>query len=39
MKDMNDFAAVNKIYEEFFGTHKPARYVRLCPLLPLRLTL
>ncbi|KAI0317248.1 Endoribonuclease L-PSP/chorismate mutase-like protein [Amylostereum chailletii] len=25
MKDMNDFAAVNKIYEEFFGEHKPAR--------------
>ncbi|KAI0033853.1 translation initiation inhibitor [Vararia minispora EC-137] len=25
MKDMNDFVAVNKIYEEFFGQHKPAR--------------
>lgn len=22
---MNDFAAVNKIYESFFGDHKPAR--------------
>ena len=27
MKDMNDFVAVNKIYEEAFGEHKPARYV------------
>ena len=25
IKDMNDFAAVNKIYAEFFGGHKPAR--------------
>lgn len=25
VKDMNDFGKVNKIYEEFFGTHKPAR--------------
>ncbi|KZV59534.1 translation initiation inhibitor [Peniophora sp. CONT] len=25
MKDMNDFVAVNKIYEEAFGEHKPAR--------------
>lgn len=25
MKDMNDFATVNKVYEEFFGDHKPAR--------------
>lgn len=25
MKDMNDFVAVNKIYEAFFGEHKPAR--------------
>ena len=25
IKDMNDFAAVNKIYAEFFGSHKPAR--------------
>ena len=22
---MNDFAVVNKIYEEAFGSHKPAR--------------
>lgn len=22
---MNDFATVNGIYEEFFGSHKPAR--------------
>ncbi|VDC04261.1 unnamed protein product [Peniophora sp. CBMAI 1063] len=25
MKDMNDFVAVNKIYEAVFGEHKPAR--------------
>jgi 2-iminobutanoate/2-iminopropanoate deaminase len=25
MKDMNDFAEVNKIYEDFFSGHKPAR--------------
>ncbi|EIM83194.1 YjgF-like protein [Stereum hirsutum FP-91666 SS1] len=25
MKDMNDFVAVNKIYESAFGEHKPAR--------------
>ncbi|KAI0066725.1 translation initiation inhibitor [Artomyces pyxidatus] len=25
LKDMNDFGAVNKIYEDFFGEHKPAR--------------
>lgn len=25
VKDMNDFGKVNKVYEEFFGTHKPAR--------------
>jgi 2-iminobutanoate/2-iminopropanoate deaminase len=24
---MNDFAAVNTVYAEFFGEHKPARYV------------
>ena len=27
MKDMNDFVAVNKIYEAAFGEHKPARSV------------
>ncbi|KAI0275457.1 Endoribonuclease L-PSP/chorismate mutase-like protein [Gloeopeniophorella convolvens] len=25
LKNMDDFGAVNKIYEEFFGEHKPAR--------------
>ncbi|MDD7731496.1 MAG: RidA family protein [Ezakiella sp.] len=25
VKDMNDFGKVNKVYEEFFGNHKPAR--------------
>jgi reactive intermediate/imine deaminase len=25
LKDMNDFAAVNVIYAQFFGEHKPAR--------------
>ena len=25
LKDMNDFAAMNAVYEEFFGEHKPAR--------------
>ena len=25
IKDMNDFAALNKVYEELFGTTKPAR--------------
>jgi 2-iminobutanoate/2-iminopropanoate deaminase len=25
LKDMNDFVAMNSVYEEFFGAHKPAR--------------
>lgn len=25
LKSMNDFVAVNTIYAEFFGNHKPAR--------------
>lgn len=25
VKYMNDFGKVNKVYEEFFGSHKPAR--------------
>ena len=25
IKNMNDFAAVNEIYGDFFGSHKPAR--------------
>ena len=26
LKDMNDFAAVNEVYGEYFNTHKPARF-------------
>ncbi len=25
LDDVNDFAALNQVYEEFFGDHKPAR--------------
>ena len=25
LADMNDFAAINSVYEEFLGDHKPAR--------------
>ncbi|NBX18159.1 MAG: RidA family protein [Proteobacteria bacterium] len=25
LKNFNDFQAMNSVYEEFFGTHKPAR--------------
>ena len=25
LADMNDFAAINRVYEEFLGDHKPAR--------------
>lgn len=25
LKDMNDFPEVNKVYEEYFNSHKPAR--------------
>jgi 2-iminobutanoate/2-iminopropanoate deaminase len=25
LKDMNDFATVNAVYAEFFGSHTPAR--------------
>ncbi|CAM2008201.1 RidA family protein [Acanthopleuribacter pedis] len=25
IKDMNDFGAINEIYADFFGNHKPAR--------------
>ena len=25
LDDVNDFAAFNQVYEEFFGDHKPAR--------------
>jgi len=26
LKDMNDFAAVNEVYSEYFDVHKPARF-------------
>lgn len=35
MKDMNDFAAANKVYAEFFGEHKPARSCVEVARLPL----
>lgn len=34
LTDMNDFAAFNAIYEEFFGSHKPARAVVAVKALP-----
>lgn len=32
--DMDDFAVINKVYEEIFGHHKPARSVVNVPSLP-----
>jgi 2-iminobutanoate/2-iminopropanoate deaminase len=34
LTDMNDFAAFNSIYEEFFGPHRPARAVVAVKELP-----
>lgn len=34
LTDMNDFAAFNAIYEEFFGSHRPARAVVAVKDLP-----
>lgn len=34
IKDMNHFAAINSIYESFFGDHKPARAVVEVSRLP-----
>ncbi|MBZ4672159.1 RidA family protein [Deferribacterales bacterium Es71-Z0220] len=34
IKDMNNFAKINAIYEEFFGSHKPARAVVEVARLP-----
>ena len=34
LANMEDFATVNKIYEEFFGTHKPARSTVAVKTLP-----
>ncbi|KAI0789413.1 translation initiation inhibitor [Abortiporus biennis] len=35
LADMNDFVPVNKIYESFFGNHKPARSAVQVAKLPL----
>lgn len=34
LKDMNDFAVFNEIYEKHFGTHKPARSCVAVAALP-----
>ncbi len=34
LSDMEDFALVNEIYAEFFGTHKPARSTVAVKTLP-----
>ena len=34
LADMNDFAAVNEVYEEAFGSHKPARSTVAVKTLP-----
>lgn len=34
ISDMNNFAKINKIYENFFGAHKPARAVVEVARLP-----
>ncbi len=34
LADMNDFAAVNEVYEAAFGTHKPARSTVAVKTLP-----
>ena len=34
LKDMNDFAAMNAVYAEFFGDHKPARSTVQAARLP-----
>ena len=35
LSDINDFAAVNEVYKEFFGDHKPARSAVQVGALPL----
>ncbi len=35
LADMSDFVNVNKVYAEFFGTHKPARSTVAVKTLPL----
>ncbi|KAN0109287.1 Endoribonuclease L-PSP/chorismate mutase-like protein [Russula decolorans] len=34
VKDMNDFGAINAVYQEFFGEHKPARTLVEVPRIP-----
>ena len=34
LADMEDFAAVNRVYEEWFGDHKPARSTVAAKTLP-----
>ena len=34
VKDMNDFEAINGVYDEFFGNHKPARALVQVAKLP-----
>eukprot|EP01000_Liburna_glaciale_P005602 NODE_5536_length_378_cov_388.428571_g4448_i0.p1 GENE.NODE_5536_length_378_cov_388.428571_g4448_i0~~NODE_5536_length_378_cov_388.428571_g4448_i0.p1 ORF type:complete len:89 (-),score=30.26 NODE_5536_length_378_cov_388.428571_g4448_i0:81-347(-) len=34
LTDMNDFAAVNAVYSDFFGDHKPARACYAVAALP-----
>ena len=34
IKNMDDFATINGVYEEFFGTHRPARAVVEVARLP-----
>ena len=34
VKDMNDFEAINGVYAEFFGDHKPARALVQVAKLP-----
>ncbi|MFK5880712.1 MAG: RidA family protein [Sulfurospirillum sp.] len=39
LADMDDFAVVNKIYAEFFGSHKPARSTVAVKTLPLNVSI
>lgn len=34
VRDLADFAAINQVYAEFFGDHKPARYCVQVAALP-----
>ncbi len=39
LADMSDFGDVNKVYAEFFGTHKPARSTVAVKTLPLEVAI